>query len=149
MKLYTREPRNTPFAVEAEGVALWFVPLSSGKCRRASPEKTELVLSQLNKTAATLLAANAPLRFMPLTFLLWQKVRQCVPDAPYAGSSEISFETMFFERLFWMGKRRNHSQELLETQVFLDYSVTLMISAGVPLTKLVSVNWFCVYLAVA
>jgi hypothetical protein len=49
--LYT-EARNKPFAVEVEGGALWFVPLSSGKHRRASPEKTEQVLSLLNKTGS-------------------------------------------------------------------------------------------------
>ena len=46
------EARNKPFSVEVEGGALWFVPLSSGKRRKASPEKTELVLSQLNKTGS-------------------------------------------------------------------------------------------------
>ncbi len=46
------EARNKPFSVEVEGGALWFVPLSSAKRRRASPEKTELVLSQLNKTGS-------------------------------------------------------------------------------------------------
>jgi len=47
--LYTGS-RNKPFYVEVEGNSLWFVPLSSGTRRRANPEKTELVLSQLNKT---------------------------------------------------------------------------------------------------
>lgn len=44
------EARSKPFSVEVEGDALWFIPLSSGKRRRANPERTELVLSQLNKT---------------------------------------------------------------------------------------------------
>lgn len=43
---------NKAFSVEVEGSALWFVPLSSGKRRRASPQKTELVLFQLNKTGS-------------------------------------------------------------------------------------------------
>ena len=46
------EAQKKPFSVEVEGGGLWFVPLSSGKRRRASPEKTELVLSQLNKTGS-------------------------------------------------------------------------------------------------
>ena len=57
------EARNKPFSVEVEGGALWFVPLSSGKRRRADPEKTELVLSQLNKTGS-----HSPGSFQAITF---------------------------------------------------------------------------------
>ncbi|MBI2276491.1 MAG: hypothetical protein HYU74_03995 [Dechloromonas sp.] len=55
--------RNKPFSVEVEGGALWFVPLSSGKRRRASPEKTEQVLSLLNKTGSC-----APGSYHAITF---------------------------------------------------------------------------------
>ena len=57
------EARNKPFSVEVEGGALWFVPLSSGKRRRADPEKTELVLVQLNKTGS-----YSPGSFKAITF---------------------------------------------------------------------------------
>ncbi len=57
------EARSKPFSVEVEGSILWFVPLSSGKRRRASPEKTELVLSQLNKTGS-----YSPSSYQAITF---------------------------------------------------------------------------------
>lgn len=57
------EARNKPFSVEVEGGTLWFVPLSSGKRRRADPEKTELVLAQLNKTGS-----YSPGSFQAITF---------------------------------------------------------------------------------
>jgi hypothetical protein len=46
--LYTKA-RNKAFSVQVEGETLWFVPTSSGKRRRANPEKTERVLSLLGK----------------------------------------------------------------------------------------------------
>ncbi len=49
--LYT-EARSKAFSVQVEGGALWFVPISSGKRRRANPEKTENVLSLLGKTGS-------------------------------------------------------------------------------------------------
>ena len=57
------EARNKPFSVEVEGAVLWFVPLSSGKRRRASPEKPELLLSQLNKPGS-----YSPGRYHAITF---------------------------------------------------------------------------------
>ena len=42
--------QNKPFTVEVEGSALWFIPGTTGKRRKANPVRTELVLSQLNKT---------------------------------------------------------------------------------------------------
>lgn len=49
--LYT-EARNKAFSVQVEGETLWFVPLSSGKRRRANPVKTEQVLSLLSKAGS-------------------------------------------------------------------------------------------------
>ena len=57
------EARKKPFAVDVAGDAIWFVPLPSGKRRRVNPEKTELVLSQLNKTGS-----YSPGRYQAITF---------------------------------------------------------------------------------
>ena len=57
------EARKMPFKVEVQSGALWFVPLSSGKRRRASPEKTEQVLSLLNKTGS-----RTPGSYQAITF---------------------------------------------------------------------------------
>jgi hypothetical protein len=57
------ETRNKPFSVVVEGGMLWFVPLSSGKRRRADPEKTQRVLSLLKNTGS-----NSPGYYQAITF---------------------------------------------------------------------------------
>lgn len=44
------EARNKPFTVLVDGNNLWFVPVSSGKQRKANPQETEEVLALFIKT---------------------------------------------------------------------------------------------------
>ena len=46
------ESQKKPFSIEIINNNLWFIPLSSGKRRKANPEKVEFVLTQLNKTGS-------------------------------------------------------------------------------------------------
>lgn len=57
------EARNKPFSVVVEDGTLWFIPMSSGKRRRADPEKTQRVISLLKNTGS-----NSPGRYQAITF---------------------------------------------------------------------------------
>lgn len=57
------ESRNKPFKVDVNTGDLWFIPLSSGKRRKANPEITEMVLSKINKSGC-----YTPASYHDLTF---------------------------------------------------------------------------------
>lgn len=47
------DARNKPFTVLVDGNNLWFVPVSSGKQRKANPQEIEEVLSLYIKTGCS------------------------------------------------------------------------------------------------